>query len=130
MTIYPTVLRMMVSIILLITATLGFACASSHRTSGCGKFHEDIGESHAVTIPQTLANGSEVYRQFLVHLPLSYDKHTASALVLSYHGRGKTMREQERISGLSEATLNPNMISVYPQGFNVGLLNSWHLSSS
>lgn len=115
---------MMLSLIFLITTILGVARASPHKRSGCGEFHKDIGKSRVVIMPQTLVNGSDIDRYFTVHLPESYDEHDASALVLSYHGRGNTMIEQERISGLSKAELNPRMISVYPQGINVSLLKS------
>jgi hypothetical protein len=96
---------MMFFVSLFSLAILGSACASPHKTddsAGCGLFHKD--KNHTVTI--TSGN-------------------VATSVILSYHGRGKTMREQQRISGLSNATLNPDMIAVYPQGCNVSDLLHW-----
>jgi polyhydroxybutyrate depolymerase len=112
---------MMFFVSLFSLAILGSACASPHKTddsAGCGLFHKD--KNHTVTI-----TSGNVPREFLVHLPDTYDENAATSVILSYHGRGKTMREQQRISGLSNATLNPDMIAVYPQGCNVSDLLHW-----
>ena len=55
-------------------------------------------------------------REYRLHLPSSYNANTPTPLVISYHGHGQNMVEQETLSQFSNDEINPKMIAVYPQG--------------
>ncbi|MCJ1447788.1 MAG: hypothetical protein MMC23_008299 [Stictis urceolatum] len=57
-------------------------------------------------------------REYILHIPSSYDEDTAHPLYLSFHGASKTDSEQESLCNFDDPTLNPHGISVYPQGKN------------
>ena len=83
----------------------------SGDTSGCGKPHTVDGLSKDFTV--STDDGNRTYR---IHLPSSYDPNTPAPLVISYHGHGQDMVEQETLSQFSNDAINPTMIAVYPQG--------------
>ena len=80
-------------------------------TAGCGTPHTVDGRSRDFSL---LTNGGN--RTYRIHLPNSYDPNTPAPLVISYHGHGKDMVQQETLSQFSNDAINPNMIAVYPQG--------------
>jgi poly(3-hydroxybutyrate) depolymerase len=82
------------------------------RTPGCGKAHGDLSE------PLTMESNG-VPRQFLVYVPESYQKEQATGLIMSSHGYGKDMWNQQEISRFNDSTFNPDMIAVFPQGLDV-----------
>ena len=84
---------------------------STHRTAGCGTPHKVDGVSRNFNVSTN--GGNRTYR---LHLPSSYDENTPAPLVLSYHGHGQDMEEQETLSQFSNDAINPNMVAVYPQG--------------
>lgn len=55
-------------------------------------------------------------RTYRIHLPSNYDANTPAPLIISYHGHGQDMVQQETLSQFSNNAINPNMIAVYPQG--------------
>lgn len=80
-------------------------------TTGCGTPHAVDGSSKDFEI---LTNGGN--RTYRIHLPSSYDQNTAAPLLISYHGHGKDMVQQETLSQFSNDAFNSDMIAVYPQG--------------
>ena len=81
-------------------------------TAGCGIHHVVDGVSRDLHIS---TNG--VIRDYRLHLPSSYHPNTPAPLVISYHGHGKDMVEQEILSQFSNDAINSySMIAVYPQG--------------
>ena len=84
---------------------------STQGSAGCGTPHTVDGASHDYSVSTN--RGKRDYR---LHLPGSYDSDTPTPVVISYHGHGQNMVEQETLSQFSNDVINPNMISVYPQG--------------
>ena len=80
-------------------------------TVGCGTPHSVNGVSRNFSV--STDGGQRTYR---LHLPSSYDVNTPTPLIISFHGHGKDMVEQETLSQFSNDAINPNMIAVYPQG--------------
>jgi poly(3-hydroxybutyrate) depolymerase len=66
----------------------------------------------------TIKSG-KLERNFLLHIPRTYDAKTEVPLILSFHGRAKTARYQEKLSQFSNASFNPDAIAVYPNGYMV-----------
>jgi polyhydroxybutyrate depolymerase len=94
------------------------ACAGS-RSPGCG-LEPPVrpGESR----PFSLKAG-DIDREYLLHLPASYDPHAAAPLVLWIHGYTGTASGSETYSGASDHADTHGYIVVYPQstGFRVNL---------
>ena len=84
---------------------------SSSGTAGCTIVHPVDGVSRNFSV--STDGGSRTYR---LHLPSSYNPNTPAPLVISFHGHGKNMVEQETLSQFSNDAINPDMIAVYPQG--------------
>ena len=82
------------------------------NTNGCGKAYGDLSQPIIIK-----PNG--VRRQFLVTVPDSYDNQQATGVILSFHGYGKDMWNQQEISRLNDSKFNPDMIAVFPQGLDV-----------
>lgn len=96
---------------LLLTPLLTLRAAQS----GCGTTHITGKTNGPFTIS---SSGGD--RQYIIHVPTSYQSSQATPLIVSYHGNHRTMYEQETLSQFSNETLNPDMLVVYPQGLNVG----------
>lgn len=56
-------------------------------------------------------------RTFTIYVPATYTLLHASPLMISFHGNGGTSEKQQRITSFSDPITNPDMIVVYPQGF-------------
>ena len=80
-------------------------------SAGCGTPHTVDGASHNHSVS---SNGGK--RDYRLHLPGSYEPDTPAPVVISYHGHGRDMVEQETLSQFSNEAINPTMIAVYPQG--------------
>jgi poly(3-hydroxybutyrate) depolymerase len=106
-----------ISFLFLTSSLLVSIAAASQKiiqsTPGCGKAYGDLSE------PLTIESNG-VQRQFLVYVPESYQKEQATGLILSFHGYGKDMWNQQEISRFNDSTFNPDMIAVFPQGLDVG----------
>lgn len=87
------------------TAGCGKSLASNIQTGGTGR-------SNNISI--TTSAGSR--RTYLLHLPRAYSSTATHGLVLSFHGRGESGAQQEKVSRLSDSTVNPHMIVAYPEG--------------
>lgn len=83
---------------------------SASGAAGCTLPHK-VDESRKFEV--STDGGNRTYR---IHLPNSYDPNTPAPLVISFHGHGRNMVEQEQLSQFSNDAINPNMIAVYPQG--------------
>ncbi|KAI5236266.1 alpha/beta-hydrolase, partial [Aureobasidium subglaciale] len=94
--------------------------SSSAATSGCGSrlpgSIERGGPRNTNSLEFVTSNGT--VREYGLHIPNSYDSNTPSPLAFSFHGRTRTWQEQEEISGMSNETMNPDYLVVYPQGLN------------
>lgn len=55
-------------------------------------------------------------RKYRLHLPKTYDGSTNLPLILSFHGRGKDAKFQEKLSQFSNSSYGFDGISVYPEG--------------
>ncbi|KAF7180047.1 hypothetical protein CNMCM7691_009213 [Aspergillus felis] len=87
--------------------------------SGCGKplpEHFLPGGSYKAHINTT--NG---LRDYIIHIPCSYDENRAIPLIFSFHARDKNAEYQEQLSQFSNVAWNPDAIAVYPQGLD----NQW-----
>ncbi|KEQ70499.1 alpha/beta-hydrolase [Aureobasidium namibiae CBS 147.97] len=94
--------------------------AQSAATSGCRKplpgSIERGGARNTNSLEFVTSNGT--VREYGLHIPTTYDDNTPSPLAFSFHGRTRTWQEQEEISGMSNETMNPNYLVVYPQGID------------
>lgn len=107
----------------LLTCNLAYLL-SIVKADGCGKSHN----SGSTNGPFTIQSGG-IDRQYIIHVPSSYDPSSKTPLILSYHGRNRTMYEQETLSQFSDETLNPDMLAVYPQGLKNGSSTAWEGAS-
>jgi poly(3-hydroxybutyrate) depolymerase len=91
--------------------------------SGCGKplpSGVQVGKTTNISI-----ESGGLIRDYLLHVPKSYDGKKPVSLILSFHGRGKNASQQQDLSQFSNSTYNPNAIAVYPDGYMVRVfLNS------
>ncbi len=67
------------------------------------------------TAERTISSGG-LRRQYLLHLPPSYQVDSPTPLVLSFHGHGANANDQEGRTGLSRVADEQGFIAVYPQG--------------
>jgi len=86
--------------------------ADATPTTGCGKLPP---APPGVSIPQTLTVGA-LNRQYRLHVSAAYQASTLTPLVLSFHGRGSSAIEDERLTWLSQLADLHGFIAVYPQG--------------
>ncbi|KAG9630820.1 alpha/beta-hydrolase, partial [Aureobasidium melanogenum] len=97
------------------------ALAQSAATSGCGNpLSSQLtqgGASQTNSLNFTTSGG--VLRSYLLHIPSSYNINTPAPIAFSYHGRTETPQDQESISGMSNETMNPNYLVVYPQAIDL-----------
>lgn len=101
------------------SATIAGRC-----NAGCGKPRKADGKTRSFTINSTCCSNITPTRNYDIHLPTNYNPNNPTALILSYHGAGETTEDQERQSQLSNESYNPDMIVVYPEGFNVSLIEA------
>ena len=92
---------------------------ADQASAGCGKHHKDVGKTINGTISSNCCPNVTSVRNYRIHLPINYNINNPTALIISYHGAGETPRIHERQSQLSNVLYNPDMIVVYPEGFNV-----------
>ncbi|KAI8623718.1 family 1 carbohydrate esterase [Xylariaceae sp. FL1651] len=80
-------------------------------SAGCGQSHSFVGSTGTFSI-----ESSGGTRSYLIHLPSSYNVNVPLPLLVAYHGSGDTPSNFENTSRFSEESVNPNMVTVYPQG--------------
>ena len=83
------------------------------QASGCGIPHAYNGTTRNETLVSQRGGG---LRSYAVHLPSGYESEAPMPLVLSFHGFTQRIWQYERITGFSDESFNPGMITVYPQG--------------
>ncbi|KAB8272959.1 Alpha/Beta hydrolase protein [Aspergillus minisclerotigenes] len=102
--------------VILLSTTAGLASAAG--SAGCGQplppSQNPGGSSYGVNF--TLSAGTQ--RFYRIHIPSNYDVNKPTPLIFSFHGRGKTAENQEKLSQFSNEDWNPDAIAVYPQGLN------------
>ncbi|MFJ4715847.1 alpha/beta hydrolase family esterase [Streptomyces sp. NPDC088785] len=87
------------------------AAAPPHRAAGSAGCGTPAGLTPGASTARSLTvDGAR--RDYLVHLPASYDPDRPTPLVLSFHGHGRTSGYQERLTGMNAL----DAVVVYPQG--------------
>jgi len=112
------------------SVVLSLASGILAQSGGCGKpIPEDIklGTSKNQTINSESGHTPRKYR---IHLPKTYDVNVPVPLILSYHGRNKDMKFQERLSQFANASYGFEGISVFPEGVPVSLLLGRHAGTT
>ncbi|KAF5348364.1 hypothetical protein D9758_010903 [Tetrapyrgos nigripes] len=97
---------------LIMTSTFA---APTGGPSGCGKQPPSGVSPGGASSNRTLTSGDQK-RSYLIHLPQNYDSNKPTPLILSFHGRTQTAKQQEDGSQFSNPSFNPDGIAVYPQG--------------
>nr|OQO18273.1 hypothetical protein B0A51_12745 [Rachicladosporium sp. CCFEE 5018] len=79
------------------------------------------GSGNRVVFPD--ASGTVFYgsRTSLLHIPKNYNQSIARGLIISFHDRGESGMQQEALSKLSDPSINPDMLVIYPDGIE----NEW-----
>ena len=101
------------------SAAVDAAFGAGKGSAGCGKFHEAGRESRSASINSTCCGDVTARRNYSIHLPSNYSPEIPTALIVSYHGAGETVKEHEEESQLSEEAYNQDLIVVYPEGVGV-----------
>ncbi|MYT68912.1 MULTISPECIES: PHB depolymerase family esterase [unclassified Streptomyces] len=91
--------------------TPGPAVAQPHRAAGSAGCGTPTDLTPGASTARSLTVDGE-RRDYLVHLPASYDPDRPTPLVLSFHGHGRTSDYQERLTGMNAL----DAVVVYPQG--------------
>lgn len=105
--------------ILSATATNGEA--RSAASVGC-----DPARPHAAGDFDLTIESGGLTRDYILHVPPSYDGAEATPLVLNLHGLGSNAAEQADYSGLSQKADEAGFILVMPQGMSTASLSSRH----
>ena len=75
---------------------------------------------HFTTIAQQIINGTLVHdnveRNYILHIPASYDEHTSVPLIFSFHGFGSSAAVNKYYNKLDLIADTAGFIVVYPQG--------------
>lgn len=104
---------------LITSGAVDAASGAGKGSAGCGKLHEAAGETRSGSINSTCCGDVTARRNYSIHLTSNYDPNTPTALIVSYHGAGETVKEHEEESQLSKVSYNHDMIVVYPEGVGV-----------
>jgi hypothetical protein len=76
----------------------------------------ELGKSVDLTIDSSSGVSPRKYR---IHVPKTYDSSTNVPVIVSFHGRGKDAKFQEKLSQFSNSTYGFEGIVVYPEGVPV-----------
>jgi poly(3-hydroxybutyrate) depolymerase len=101
----------------LVPSISGLALKDSDRK--CHKPLPDdikLGKSANLTIDSSSGVSPRKYR---IHVPKTYDSSKNVPVILSFHGRGKDAKFQEKLSKFSNSTYGFEGIVVYPEGIPV-----------
>lgn len=93
-----------------------------NASSGCGTalpVGQVAGASASTNVTVTAPDGT--IRDYLIHIPATYNISKAAPLIISFHGRSSTPAAHEAESGWSTSIWNPYSIVIYPAGVNVRL---------
>ena len=109
----------LLAITLIASGTVDAAFQAGNGSTGCGKSHQAGGQTRSESINSTCCGHVTARRNYSIHLPSNYNPNTPTALIVSYHGAGETVKEHEEESQLSKESYNHDMIVVYPEGVRV-----------
>jgi polyhydroxybutyrate depolymerase len=100
--------------------------ARAQASDGCApaRAHSPAGDARGVV----MSGGVE--REYLLHVPASYDGTTRVPLVLSFHGAGVNAQAMSELTGLSAAAERRGMIVVYPEGTGDAQTRTWSVLGS
>jgi poly(3-hydroxybutyrate) depolymerase len=108
-------MKLLTSVLALTLCSAVEAAAVAKRSAGCGIQHDFVGSTRGFTVE----SGGRT-RRFNVHLPSNYNAAADTGVVIAYHGKGGDPEGFETaVTRFSDATVNPNLIAVYPAGVNV-----------
>ncbi|KAF2723822.1 carbohydrate esterase family 1 protein [Polychaeton citri CBS 116435] len=111
----PIALLCLLPLVLSGFAAAGWADHSRHgKTAGCGRDLPggvELGKSINVTIIS-----DNIQRQFLLNVPITYNRDSPAGLIFSFHGRGGNSTTQEVLTQFSNPEFNDKYLAVYPQG--------------
>ncbi|KAG5914800.1 hypothetical protein E4U42_000297 [Claviceps africana] len=110
MTLFPLLSSLAASLAVL-SGVRGAAAAPTSK--GCGLRQDFAGATREFNMD---SGGHR--RTYQVHLPAGYDAAKPTPLLLAYHGKGKLVGVFEAETRFSDESVNPDMITVYPVGFN------------
>lgn len=105
--------------LVLTSAVLSIASGVFAQSEGCGKAIPgdiELGTSKNQTID---SESGHTPRRYRIRVPKTYDNSVPVPLILSYHGRGKDMKFQEKLSQFGNASYGFEGISVFPNGVPV-----------
>lgn len=89
-------------------------------STGCNKSLPQ-GVQPGKSVDLTIQSNSGVTpRKYRLHLPSSYHVDKEVPLILSFHGRGKDAKFQEKLSQFSNESYGFDGIVAYPEGVPVG----------
>lgn len=93
--------------------------STSTSASGCGQALPvgEVAGGSSTTVNFTQSDGT--LRSYLIHIPTNYSSTALTPLIFSFHGASSSSANQEGLTGLSGAAVNPGAIVVYPQGISV-----------
>jgi poly(3-hydroxybutyrate) depolymerase len=86
--------------------------------TGCGK---PLPVKAGSTTNVSIQSGG-IDRDYLLHVPSTYNGKNSVSLIFSFHGRGKDAKGQKKLSEFYNPDFNPDAISVYPNGVPVSTL--------
>jgi poly(3-hydroxybutyrate) depolymerase len=89
------------------------AAIRRRASADCGKTHYP-GESREYSF-----ESNRTTRTYRIHLPSSYGPNVPRPPLIAYHGAGGNPADFEAETNLSDESINPNMITVYPAGVDV-----------
>ena len=92
-------------------------------TSSCGKTEVNSTED---TELKTIEHDGKS-REYLIHVPSSYENNQPLALLISFHGYGNTANEIMELSKLNDLADTNNFIVVYPQGLTFQGVTHWNV---
>lgn len=87
--------------------------------AGCGK---SLPSGQAIgTVSNVTISSDGFQRSYLISIPPTYNAHTSTPVILSYHGGVRTAEDQLKLDQLTNTEFNTVSMVVYPQGINVRL---------
>ena len=107
-----------------ITTILGLALII-----GCNKRIYDENDNHTIgTFLRAIEVDGET-REFIIHVPNSYDTLKSVPLMLNFHGWTMTAEEQLEVSDMRSLANSEQFILVYPQGTRFQFSTHWNVGS-
>lgn len=107
--------------------SLFFLVISMFVWSGCDKLDiSDITKTcHSNTDPQTITHDGET-REYILHIPNSYDETSPTPIVLNFHGFGGSASDYMREADMRSVAERDTFILIYPQGSCLDGATHWN----